>query len=282
MDIILNKEDAFFPKRIKNTHKGDYGKLLLIAGSTGLTGCVELAANAAVKTGAGLVYVAVPDEIYTIEACKLTEAMPFPIPSVNGQAYKISDELINKLKIADAVVIGPGLGRNDLTISFIVDILKIINCPCVVDADALYALAANKNEINKITSPMIFTPHEGEYLRFVNSIEDGRENSAREFASNNKVTLVLKGPNTVIAFPDKNIKVCPLGGPGMAKGGSGDVLAGILGACICQFDLSKAIKTGVYLHSLAGDLASEQYGEYSATATNIIEMIPKAIKEYLS
>ncbi|SHH85779.1 NAD(P)H-hydrate epimerase [Sporobacter termitidis DSM 10068] len=274
------------PRRRPDTHKGDYGRDLIIAGSVGFTGAPVLAARAASAAGAGLVSLGVPETIYNIAAVKCDEEMPFPLPctaegSLGGLAvYPILD----RLKKADVCLVGPGLGRSQAAREIVFAILKEAAVPVVLDADGINAVSGNIDILDEALAPVILTPHAGEFKRLGGNAEGGaRLSEARRFAVSHGCILVLKGHRTITALPDGAVCVNTTGGPAMAKGGTGDVLAGMIAALVGQkFPLKDAVLAAVYLHGLAGDLCQARYGEYSVTAGRIIDMLPEAIKTVIS
>lgn len=274
------KASVSLPKRNPLSHKGDYGKIVIFGGSVGYTGAPYLSAEAAVKSGAGLVFLGVPSDIYAIEAVKCTEAMPFPLSSINGKidgtANSVLDAAAVKLNGCTACLAGPGLGRSPQVNEFIEFLLATSNIPLILDADGINAIAGNIDILDRAACPVILTPHEGEFARLGCNLEQDRIGAARKFAMKHNCILVLKGHRSITAFPDGICWVNTCGNPGMAKGGSGDVLAGVIAALCGQMPLENAIPYAVWLHSRAGDLAAAKYGEYSMTPSDIISMLPEA------
>ncbi len=270
------------PKRRRNSHKGDYGKALLVCGSVGYSGAAFFAAEAAVRSGAGLVFMGVPSDIYTISAVKCNEAMPFPLPSdeLGRLSKNASGEILERLRSCDACLIGPGLGRSEGVSYIVSQVIKNCRMPLIIDADGINAVSENINILDEAACPIIMTPHEGEFSRLGGSVLKGREQGASHFAREHKCTLILKGSGTVIAFEDGSILRNMTGNPGMAKGGSGDVLAGILTALIGQgISIRDACAAAVWLHGRAGDISKAELGEYSMTPTDLINTLPKAFRE---
>ena len=215
---MLNCPNGGLPRRPRNAHKGDFGKLFILAGSEGYTGAPVLAAKAALRTGAGLVYLGVPREIYPIAAVKCDEAMPFPLP----QDYKT---ILERAQGCDIALIGPGLGRSPETERLVLGLLADLTIPIVLDADGINALSGHIDELDKRTALTVLTPHEGEFARLTGCPlpVGNRLAAARDFAKAHGCILVLKGQGTVTAAPDGSAWVNTTGNPGMAKGGSGDV-----------------------------------------------------------
>ena len=264
-------EEIRLPKRSPLSHKGDYGKVLILGGSAGYTGAPTLCARAAVRAGAGLVYLGVPAPIYEITAVKNDEAMPFPLRP--GAA-------LERLRSCGVCAAGPGLGRSEEAAELIASLLRAEPKPLVLDADGLNAPAGNPGLLRGYGGPVVLTPHEGEFLRLGGELTGDRVSDARRFAEEYGCVLLLKGHRCVAAFPDGDVFIATHGNPGMAKGGSGDVLTGILAAMLGQFpgDVKRAVCTAMQLHALAGDLCRERLGEYAMTATDLIRALPEATK----
>ena len=273
-------EHIGLPRRKPDSHKGNYGRCLIIAGSLGYTGAPALCARAASRMGAGLVFLGVPESIYSIMAAKLDEEMPFPLPDDgHGRlAANAGGEILRRAEECDVCLIGPGLGRSPAITELVMSAIRIANTPIVLDADGLNAIAGNPDILDKAVYPLILTPHPGEFVRLGGELASGdRLGAARAFATEHRCVLILKGHRTISALPDGTAYINTTGGPAMAKGGSGDVLAGMIAALIGQkFPVKKAVTTAVYLHGLAGDICAAEYGEYSVTAGDIINMLPKA------
>ncbi len=274
-EYTVQYENCILPRRRRSSHKGDYGRLLLVGGSVGYTGAPVLAAGAALRTGAGLVFVGVPERVYPIVAQKCTCSMPFPLPADLG-------ELEKKAAGCDALLLGPGLGLGEEARQLVLRLSASYPGPLVLDADGINALAGHIDSLDRRQAPTVLTPHEGEFARLTGCplpLEKRRE-VARSFARTHRCVLVLKGHRTVTALPSGDIFVNTTGNPGMATGGSGDVLAGMLAALLGQgFELGRAAYTAVCLHGRAGDLAAEQLGEYAMTAQDLLHFLPQAVKE---
>lgn len=279
----IRREDLSLPKRNKLSHKGDYGKLLILAGSTPYIGAPSLAARSAVRCGAGLVYLGVPEDIYKIEAVKNDEAMPFPLKSNReGQlAEGALPAIYERLADCDVCVIGPGLGRSRDTAAVVAGLMRTAKGPVVADADALWAIAQDLELLRTTEASVVLTPHEGEFARLLGRPVQDRLADASAFAQNYGCAVVLKGHRTVCVFPDGKGYVIDAGNPGMAKGGSGDVLAGAIGALLCQLPARRAVVTACWLHARAGDICSETLGEYAMHAGDIIEALPKSQGEII-
>jgi len=270
-------------QRRRNAHKGDFGHILILAGSAGLTGAAVLCAEAAMRAGAGLVTLGIPKSLNTaIIKIKPKEVMTLTLAETKSRAIssfsyrKIEDFARN----VDLIAIGPGLGQDKSTQNLVRKVVSKINKPMVIDADGLNALIGHL-KLLKVTK--ILTPHPGEMAKLLGvsakEVQNERKEVAREFAVEHKVTLVLKGHNTIVADYKANLYINKTGNPGMATAGSGDVLTGIIAAFLAQgLDAFSAAKYAVYLHGLAGDIAAKEKTEISLIATDIIAKIPKAIK----
>lgn len=277
--FALTEDCVSLPKRSPLTHKGDYGRLLILGGSVGFTGAPTLAARAAVRAGAGLVSLGVPKSIYEITAVKNDEAMPFPLADRDGKlSMDALPVILEKLGTSDVCAVGMGLGRSDELTELVLRLALESGKPLVVDADGLFALSKDMSAVERSKKPLVLTPHEGEFLRMGGELSGDRLSAARQFAQKYGCVLVLKGHRTICAFPDGEAHIVPYGNPGMAKGGTGDVLAGIIAAMICQLPLKRAVTTAAYLHARAGDACATKYGEYSMTAGDIIESLPEVMK----
>lgn len=268
------------PKRARESSKRDYGRLLILAGSRGYTGAPSFTSRAAVRGGAGLVWLGVPESIYAVTAVKNDEAMPFPLPcDAQGRlTAEALPEVEARLERMSCLAIGPGLGRSAGITEFVQGALAASRVPTVVDADALWALSRDMSSLEDAACPLVLTPHEGEFAMLGGLLDGDRVASARRFASRWGCTLVLKGSGSVVAFPDGECYVNQTGNPGMARGGSGDVLTGLMAAMLCQLPFRDAVRTAVYLHGLAGDMAAGELGEYGMTPTDMIRLLPAALK----
>ena len=271
--ITMGPELIRLPRRVADSHKGDYGRLFILAGSRGYTGAAALCARAAVRGGAGLVTVAVPEDIYPIVAVKCDEAMVWPLPEDDGA-------VLEKAKGCDVALIGPGLGQGERAERLVRLLLRELDCPVILDADGLNMISRHIDVLDERKGAAVLTPHEGEFSRLTGCplpVRD-RVGMARWFAQAHRCTLVLKGHRTVTAFPDGMCAVNPTGNPGMARGGSGDALAGLMAALVAQ-GIDNAVPAAVWLHGRAGDLAAEDKGEYGMTVGDLIDRIPEALKE---
>ena len=267
------------PRRRRDAHKGDFGKLFILAGSEGYTGAPVLASRAAVRSGAGLVTLAVPRDIYPIVAVKCEEAMPWPLPD----DY---DEILKKAGACDAALIGPGLGQSERAEELVLSLLRDLTCPVILDADGLNLVARHIDVLDKREGLTVLTPHDGEFARLSGCalpIED-RLSAAMDFAQAHHCVLVLKGHRTITAVWNRCCAVNTTGNPGMARGGAGDALAGLMAGLLVQRKVQHPahldrVPEAVWFHGRAGDLAAADKGEYGMTVGDLIEQIPYAMKE---
>ena len=267
------------PDRHPEAHKGDFGKILLLCGSEGFTGAAALAAMGALRSGAGLVYLGVPRCIYAIEAVKLTEAIVFPLPEEDGKLSAAAlAPILRRLPQMDAVLIGPGLGQSEGTLAVTREVLEEATCPVVVDADSINVLAAHKDILRERRHSTILTPHAGEFRRLGGQTGQGRVSDAVAFARDTGCILVLKGHKTVITDGEE-CYVNPTGNPGMAVGGSGDVLSGIIVSLLGQkLPPLQAAACGCWLHGAAGDICAGEIGQYGMLPSDMVEVLPRLMK----
>ena len=267
------------PVRCRDTHKGDYGKILLLCGSRGFTGAAALAAMGALRTGAGLVYLAVPERIYAIEAVKLTEPVVLPLPDEGGKLCAASiPEIAALLPKMDAVLIGCGLGQSEGTPAVLRAVLEEFAGPVVVDADGINLLARHMDILRERHAPTILTPHAGEFARIGGNNEADRVAETERFAKEYGCILLLKGHETVISDGEETY-VNQTGNPGMAVGGSGDVLSGIIVSLLGQgIEPLTAASCGAWLHGKAGDICAEEIGQYGMLPTDMVEVLPRLLK----
>ena len=273
-EIVLN----ILPDRDKEAHKGDFGKILLLCGSRGFTGAAYLAAMGALRSGAGLTFLGVPESIYEIEAVKLNEPVVFPLPDEGGKLSEAAiPEILERLPQMDAILIGPGLGQSEGTYQVVKAILEAAKCPVVLDADGINVMAAHKDILRGRTNPTVLTPHAGEFARLGGKSED-RVAAAEEMSRELGCILLLKGHHTVIT-DGASTYINPTGNPGMAVGGSGDVLAGIITALLGQgIEPLKAAACGAWLHGAAGDICADEIGQYGMLPTDMLHVLPRLLK----
>lgn len=266
---------SWLPRRKSDGHKGDFGKVLVIGGAVGYTGAPVLAARGALRSGAGLVTVLTPERVYPIVAGNCLEAMARPLPET-------VEETLSLTCTADAVLAGPGLGRGEAQTELILTLTRELTCPLILDADGINCMAGHIDVLDGRSAPTVLTPHEGEFARLGGDLSQGRLAGARAFATAHRCVLVLKGHRTVVAIPDGRCLVNTTGNSGMATGGSGDVLGGMLLSLLGQrLTPEQAAVCAVYLHGRAGDLAAADKGEHGMLPSDLIEQIPYAIKELL-
>ncbi len=271
-------------KRKKDTHKGDYGHVFIVAGSRGLTGAASLCASATLRSGAGLVTLGIPFSLNIAMEVKLTEPMTYPLPETpkGTLSLKARKDILNKVSDSDVVVLGPGLSCNPETKQLIRELIVKIKKPMVLDADALNAVSEGVSILKKIKNEYIVTPHPGEMARLIEKkvsyVRSNRATIAKKFSSQYNAVVVLKGYGTVVAQKNRTY-INKTGNPGMATAGSGDVLAGVIAGFLSQglkaFD---AARIAVYIHGLAGDLAAKEKTEPGLIAGDILEKLPEAIK----
>ena len=275
----------WLPARPTDAHKGTFGRILIVAGSRGMTGAACLAGEAALRAGAGLVTVAVPETLHDILEMKLTEVMTTPLPD-NGKgclSKEAKQAILSLLEDKDVLAIGPGLSNDPDVAALVRELLSSIKVPCVFDADALNALAGAGELLKKVQAPAIITPHPGEMARLtgtsIQEIQEDRLLAASKAALNWNDVVVLKGARTVVADPGGAIYINPTGNPGMATAGSGDVLTGCIAALLAQgLKPSRAAAAGVYLHGLAGDLTAREKGMMGLVAGDLVFTLPEAIR----
>ena len=267
------------PDRDPFAHKGDFGKLLLLCGCKGYTGAAALAAMGALRSGAGLVFLAVPESIYTIEAVKLTEAIVFPLADSNGMlSVAAKEDIAQHLNNKSAVLIGPGLGKGPGCEAAVLQVLQDFEGPVVLDADGINLAAAHMDVLRGRTGITVITPHEGEFARLFGPVGNDRKTVAMEAAKDLGAIVLLKGHETIVT--DGNIcYVNTTGNPGMAVGGSGDVLAGMVTALIGQgISPLEAAACGAWLHGAAGDICAEEIGMYGMLPSDMLNVLPRLLK----
>jgi NAD(P)H-hydrate epimerase len=270
--------------RDADSHKGDFGRALLVGGSRGMSGAISLAGQAALRSGAGLVTLAVPSCVLDVVASIEPSYMTTPLVDEDEHIGEAAAQTIASLaQSATAVALGPGLGRRANLTELVANLYDEIKQPMVVDADALFALAERPGALTKPGGPRILTPHPGEFARIAGSLPEGpqRSTAAAELArrdSQGTTIVVLKGHNTIVT-DGLRFSTNLTGNPGMATGGSGDVLTGIITALLCQgLEPFDAARLGVHVHGLAGDLAAEDLGQVSMIASDLIHYLPKAFR----
>ena len=270
---------SLLPDRNPWGHKGNFGKLLLLCGSRGYTGAAFFAAMGALRSGAGLVFLGVPESIYGIEAVKLNEPVIFPLPDAGGRlSADAVPEILTRLPQMDAVLVGPGLGQSEGTLAVVRAVLEKAECPVVVDADGINVLSAHRDLLRGRKSPTILTPHDGEFARLGGVIGEDRMAAAADLAEDLGCVVLLKGHETCVT-DGVNGYINPTGNPGMAVGGSGDVLAGVITALLgAGLPPLEAAACGAWLHGAAGDRCAAELGQYGMLPTDMLSALPRLMK----
>lgn len=267
---------TLLPPRDPAGHKGTFGRVYICGGCVGYTGAPVYAGEAAARTGCGLVFVGVPGEVYPIVAARCDAAMAHPLPEDYGK-------LLERAAACGAVLVGPGLGRSPKAEETVLALLRDLTVPVVLDADGINAVSAHIHALNDRRGATILTPHEGEFARLDSGFLPGkssREQAAADFARRHGCVLVLKGPGTIVAGPGGRTLRNTTGNCGMAKGGSGDILAGMVLSLLGQgAGALEAAACAVWLHGRAGDLAEKALTAYAMTPSDLLEWLPAAFKE---
>jgi NAD(P)H-hydrate epimerase len=286
--LLLTSDSAFrsLPERTPSSHKGTFGHAGIIAGSVGKTGAAALAARAALRVGAGLVTVATPNSVNDVLEAKLLEAMTMPLPETKARTLARSglDRVLAFFQARTAIAIGPGLSTHHETVELVQSLMKHLDRPSVLDADALNALTGKVSLLTECKTPPVLTPHPGEMARLevdatTQSVNADRIGTARRFARERGVFVVLKGARTIVARPDGLVAICPTGNPGMATAGTGDVLTGMIVGLLAQrVPAWEAACAATYFHGSAGDLAAQHVGQPGMVASDLIAQIPYALQ----
>ncbi len=279
---------ALLAPRPRDSNKGMFGHVLIIGGSFGKSGAAGMAGMAALRAGAGLSTVATPARVLSSVASFSAELMTEPLAETAAGSIAMaaaeSGRFLDLTKPMTVVAIGPGIGRDPETVQFVQEAVRQTKVPLVLDADGLNAFEGKTNLLDGSRRPLVLTPHPGEMARLagisIKAVQSDRLNVARRFARDHHLVLVLKGDRTIIAFPDGSAWVNPTGNPGMATGGTGDILTGMTAGVIAQMpnDYARAAIAAVYLHGLAGDVAAERMGEHSLVATDLLNGLPEAFR----
>ncbi len=277
--VILSKEivSSIIPTRLPDTHKGNYGKILLICGNRKYTGAPVLAAMGALRSGAGLVYLAVPDCIHSIAASKLLEPVILSLKdNEGGISVQCIEQIREMLPYVDAIMIGPGIGRGDGALAVTKMILQEAKVPVVLDADGINVIAEHKNLLRDRKYSTILTPHDGEFMRIAGqSPDEDRIHSAFNLAKKINAIVLLKGHKTIIT-DGKMCYINETGNPGMATGGSGDVLAGIIVSLLGQGIMPlQATACGAWLHGTSGDICAKEIGQYGMLPQDMLKVLPR-------
>lgn len=287
-DVIDSSKKSLIPKRISNSHKGSFGKVLTFTGSRGMSGAAILSATAALKSGVGMVTASVPETIWKLCASQFKAVMTYPLPCLeNDLKDSAADMILEKAKTQDVLLMGCGIGTSDATKNIVFRIINECEKPMVIDADGLNAISCSPEILLKRKSELVLTPHIAEFSRLtglsVPEIKSNPIKHVRDFALKYNVTLVLKDAVTVIAEKAGNIYISTCSNSGMATAGSGDVLAGIIAALIAQGATHEdAAVSGVYIHLAAGLIARDEKGEYGMTAEDLLEAIPYAFTKEIN
>ncbi len=284
MNIAQEIRRKWRPRK-SQSHKGDFGKIFILAGSEGLTGAAHLAAAGALRAGAGLVTLGVPKRIYPILARRQAEVMvrPFESAPQGTLAFSALKAILDFSKTQDVLALGPGLSQHSGTQKLIRELVRRTRQPLILDADGLNAFKNHLEDLQYCRNRAILTPHPGEFIRLFGeklpARDQERKKRASRIAERFGIFMALKGHHTLVASPEGKIYLNRTGNPGMATGGTGDILTGILAALLGQkFSFWEAARFGVYLHGLAGDLAKRKTGEVSLIAADVLEHLPEAIR----
>jgi ADP-dependent NAD(P)H-hydrate dehydratase / NAD(P)H-hydrate epimerase len=274
------------PARRADSHKGTFGHLLVVAGSLGKTGAAALTGRAALRTGVGLVTIATAASQQPVVAVLSPEAMTEALPETSGRSIALGAKvrLLELGRGLEAVALGPGLSLDEETQALVRTLVVEVERPMVVDADGLNALAGHVDLLPGAAAPRILTPHPGEMSRLIGAsiaeVQADRLGTVRQFCRQYGTWLVLKGARSVLGAPDGSVYINPTGNPGMATGGAGDALTGMIGAFLARgLPPLAALQAGVYLHGRAGDLAAAAIGPEGLIASDIVEHIPAALRE---
>jgi len=280
---VVTPGDLRLPARPPDGHKGTFGHVLVVAGARGYTGAPQLAALGAARAGAGLVTVCIPEAIYTIVAARCLEVMPVPLPDGGSGVLRPAalDVLGERLRTADSLVIGPGLGRSPETADAVLEVLQNLVCPAVVDADGLNIAAAADYDWRHAGQPVVLTPHPAEMARLTQLetavVQGDREAVATRYANERGAIVVLKGAQTVVAAPDGRVHTDAHRVVALATGGTGDVLAGMVGSFIAQrLDPFDAAVAAVTVHAHAGMMVQARQGRAGALASDLLRALPRA------
>jgi len=282
----IQRFKKLIPKRLASSQKGDFGRLLILSGSRRMVGCAILAAQAALRCGTGLLTLGFPKGLYPVYTRRLTEAMFLPLAETRGGSLsdKAGPGVLKFLKTQDVLALGPGLSRDLPTQQLICEIVRKADVPLVIDADGLFPFSGKPEILRKVQGPFILTPHAGEFKRLFGAVPGpdlpGRERAARAAARMSGGIVVLKGYRTVVAGPAGKIYVNSTGNPGLAKGGTGDVLFGMIASFLAQgLPAFQAACLGVFLHGLTADLAVKKITSPSLLATDLLGYLPLAFKK---
>lgn len=284
---LIDKDSAYslLPFRRAESHKGNYGHLLVVAGSVGKTGAAYMTGESALRVGAGLVTVATPVSLNPILEIKLTEVMTEPLAETSQHTVSIKalERVLELAQGKDAIAIGPGLSQNDETKKFVRELVAQTQLPLIIDADGINAFSSCPQALKTKEKTLIITPHPGEMARLIGAatadVQSNRLEVCRRFAMEHNIYVVLKGYRTVISSPAGELFINSSGNPGMASGGTGDILTGMLAGFLVQkMTPIDALILGVYLHGLAGDIAAQELGVSSLAATDLLNYLPDSFQ----
>lgn len=285
MEIEIGQVLEKFPKRKADSHKGDYGHLLVIAGSLSYTGAAYFTSQAAILSGSGLVTLAAGKSLYPIMAAKMNEVMVRPFFETKDYSLSLLAEkdLLAFSEKCDSIAMGPGISQNKETQALVRNLIVKFAKPIILDADGINALSGHTAVLKNVKCPVALTPHPGEMSRLigktVEEIQKARKEVALNFANEYNTVLVLKGHNTVVASPAGDFYINETGNAGMATGGVGDILTGVIASFVGQgMDIFSASVLGVYFHGFAGDLAAREKGTLSLIASDLLNKLPEALK----
>jgi NAD(P)H-hydrate epimerase len=273
------------PARTAEANKGDFGRVLLVAGSRGMSGAAALSGSAALRSGAGLVRLAVPQGILPLVAAYNPCYMTAPLPEDDHGRFSAAavGEVLELARANTVTAVGPGIGRGPDLTTLVLAVVEQTRTPLVVDADGLNALVGHTDRLKGRPAPLVLTPHPGEFARLLGcdtaAVQKDRQGLAGRFAAEHGLVLVLKGHGTVVT-DGRRVYVNGTGNPGMATGGTGDVLTGVIAALLGQgLEPFAAIQLGVYVHGKAGDLARDDLGEVSLIASDLLGYLPRAFQK---
>jgi len=279
---------ASLPARPPDGHKGTFGTAFIIAGSRGFSGAACLAGTASIRSGAGITRLAIPSGISNVVESRVIEAVKVPLPQTDTEAIAFSalDLVLEHARTANAVAVGPGIGTHPETRRFLLELLPRLGKPVVIDADGVNDLAGNLDVLARVKSPVVLTPHPGEFGRLTGQspaqVNSDRIGASRRFAAEHKVVLVLKGASTVVADPAGRVLVNPTGNSGLGSGGTGDVLTGLIVGLMAQgMNPTDAAAAAVYLHGRAADLAAADLTEYCLAARDLFDYLPDAFRSVI-
>ena len=283
MEITPQMLRPLIPERTPESHKGTFGHVLVLAGSRGFTGAAKLTAEAACRSGAGLVTVGIPEPLADIIAVMLLEAMSLPLPATPAESFSPAavGPALDAAQTRQAVVLGPGISQHEGTRRFVAEFVAQCPVPLLIDADGLNCLSQDLAPLTRAKAPIIVTPHPGEMARLCGcstaQVQAARAAIASEFARNHNCIVILKGSRTIVASPRGTCYTNPTGNPGLATGGTGDVLSGVVGGVLAQGLAGEdAARLGVYLHGHAGDLAARRMTQQAMLARDVLAALPRA------